>query len=230
MTRHRAPRPGHIVLAQRIAQMLAGTIVMGVGVALLLLAKFGLLPLDVLHAAVAARAGWTIGGAIIAVQALLLICYLPLRIRPGLGTITASVIPAVTCDVLIGILPTPEGTVPRLLLLAAGGTCFAIGTAAYLGAGLGSLPRDGVMLAVHQRRGYSLATIRITADIACLLLGAMIIGPVLAARTGVLGIGSVLLALLLGPLIARLRSFFERVQTPTVELVPTPTSPKEATP
>jgi uncharacterized membrane protein YczE len=114
------------------------------------------------------------------------------------------VIPAVTCDVLITILPVAQGTVARLLLLAAGGTCFAIGTAAYLGAGLGSLPRDGLMLALHQRRGYSPATIRIAADIACLLIGTVIIGPVPAARAGVLGVGSVLLALLLGPAIAQL--------------------------
>ena len=102
MSRHRAPRPGHVVLAQRIAQMLTGTIMMGLGIAMLLRARLGLLPLDILHAAVATRTGWTIGGAIIAVQSLLLMCYVPLRIKPGLGTVVASVIPAVTCDVLVG--------------------------------------------------------------------------------------------------------------------------------
>ncbi|WNV83171.1 hypothetical protein [Umezawaea sp. Da 62-37] len=206
--------------------MLTGTIMMGLGIAMLLLARFGLLPLDVLHVAVAARTGWTIGGAIIAVQALLLMCHVPLRIKPGLGTVVASVIPAVTCDVLIDILPPAEGTAPRLLLLAAGGTCFAIGTATYLGAGLGTLPRDGLMLAVHQRRGFSPATIRITADITCLLLGAVIIGPVPAVRTGVLGVGSVLLALLLGPAIARLRSARPASRPHSGPLT---ISPKEAT-
>jgi len=204
------PRPRGAGTLRRVVQVLLGTITMGSGIAVLLHAHLGLLPLDVLHTAVAIRGGWTIGGGIIAVQAVLLLCYLPLRLRPGIGTVAAAVIPAITCDMLLRVLPTTDAVVPRVGMLAAGIVLFAAGTATYLGAGLGSLPRDGLMLALHHRRGYRLSTIRVVADLGCLLAGAALLGPVPAVRSGIVGIGSVLLALLLGPAIARLLPIFRR--------------------
>lgn len=217
----------HTGLARRGVQVVVGTLMMGTAVALLLRAQLGLLPLDVLHSAVAVRGGWTIGGAIIAVQALLLLCYLPLRLRPGVGTVAAAVIPAITCDLLISVLPATDAIAPRVAMLVVGGSCFALGTATYLGAGMGSLPRDGLMLALHQRRGYRLSTIRVVADIGCLLLGVVLIGPAVAVRSGVAGVGTVLLALMLGPSIAWLLPWCTRIAGVDLRLVPS--QPKEST-
>jgi len=188
----------------QLMQLLCGNIVMGIAVALLLRARLGLLPLDVLHSAIAQRTGWTIGGAIIATQAVLLAAYLPARIRPGIGTVTTSVIPAVVCDVLLAHFPPPTTLGIRVVLLAAGGALFAAGVALYLGSGLGVLPRDGLMRALQARRGWNFGSIRVGADILCLATGWLLIGPVAALTTGVVGVGSILLATGLGPSIARL--------------------------
>lgn len=139
---------------RRYGQVVLGTITMGIGIAMVLTAAVGLLPLDILHSAVARLGGWSIGGAIIVVQSVLLALYVPLRLRPGPGTVAAAVVPAVACDVATGILPAAESLPTRLGMLLLGGVQFALGTAAYLSAGLGSLPRDGLMLALHQRRGH----------------------------------------------------------------------------
>lgn len=215
------------IAVRRGGQVVLGTITMGIGIAVLLAAGVGLLPLDILHSAVARLGGWSIGGAIIAVQSVLLVFYVPLGVRPGPGTVAAAVLPALTCDVVTGLLPVAGPVAPRLGMLVLGGTLFAFGTAAYLGAGLGSMPRDGLMLALHQRRGYRLSTIRVTADLCCLVLGLAILGPAAAVDTGVFGVGSLLLALLVGPTISRVLPFFSRIGHDSS--VPTLTPPNETT-
>jgi uncharacterized membrane protein YczE len=229
MIRRRTTGQPNRDLPSRFARMLGGTIMMGIGVAVLLRAELGLLPLDVAHSAIATWRGWSIGGAIIAVQAVLLLFYLPLGLRAGPATIAAAVIPAVTCDLLTAVLPIVESIPLRVGLLIAGTLLFAVGTASYLGADLGGLPRDGLMLALHHRRGYRLATIRVVADLGCLLVGALSIGPTVAVRTGVLGIGSVALAVLLGPLIARLRHSPLRPPPPQLRLVSSAPQQKKGT-
>lgn len=213
-------RPGP--MAVRLAQVAGGTTLMGLAVAVLVTSALGLLPLDVLHRAVGDRAGWTIGGAIIAVQSLLLAVNLSLGVRPdagggetepriiGIGTIASIVIPAVVADATLTVLPTPNSLWWQGIGLVLGGAMFATGTACYLAARLGALPRDGLMLAIEQRTGWGLARIRIGADLLCLTAGVLLINPITAVRTGSLGIGSVLLALALGPAIARLLPLFSR--------------------
>lgn len=214
MTTHPLATPSLITLAPRIAHVLAGTVAMGIGIATLLRAQVGLLPLDVLHTALAGLGGCSIGTAIIAVQGVLLTVGMALGARPGPGTLAAAVIPAVVCDHALTVLPIIDPLAPRLAMLAVGGALFAVGTAAYLGSGLGSLPRDGLMLLLHHRRGYRLAHIRITADLTCLALGTAIIGPAAATSTGALGPGSLLLALVLGPTIAQLLAWTGTIPAP----------------
>ncbi|WP_447002357.1 YczE/YyaS/YitT family protein [Saccharothrix isguenensis] len=186
----------------RFVRLVAGTVAMGLGIALLVRARLGLLPLDVLHAAISRHTGWTMGGAFLAVQAVLLLAYLPLRVRPGVGTVVAATVPAVVCDVALALLPD-FALVWRLALLPLGGVLFALGIALYLGAGMGALPRDGLMLELHCRRPWLRpAVIRVVADVACLLAGWLALGPVAAVTNGTVGLGSVLLAGLLGPVIA----------------------------
>jgi uncharacterized membrane protein YczE len=191
--------------------MLLGTALMGVGVALVVRSHLGLVPLDVLHTAVAGRAGWTLGGGIIAVQAILLALWVPLRIRPGPATVCAAVMPGITCDVTLAWLPDTAPLAARVAELAAGGLTFAVGVALYLGAGLGANPRDGIIQHLHHHHGHNLATVRAVLDVTCLAGGWLLLGPVAAVQLGVVGVGSVVLAVTLGPVIARLRPLAERV-------------------
>jgi uncharacterized membrane protein YczE len=225
-SRHRRRTSG---VALRLTQMALGTIVMGLGVALLVRAQLGLLPLDVLHAALAECAGWTMGGGIIAVQALLLATCVVLRIRPGVGAVTAVVIPALTCDATLAVLPTVTAMPTRLALLVAGGIACSLGTAACLGAGLGTVPRERLMLELHCRRGYRLSTIRVVLDLACLLAGWLLAGPGTAIRHGIVGAGSVLLALSLRPTIGWLLPRLTRLPYRTGPLPRTP-APRPCTP
>ncbi|WP_077007070.1 YczE/YyaS/YitT family protein [Saccharothrix sp. ALI-22-I] len=201
-------------------QMVVGTTLMGVGVGLVVRSQSGLLPLDVLHAAVADRAGFTLGGGIIAVQAVLLALWVPLRIRPGPATLLAAIMPGVGCDLTLAIVPT-YGELPlRLAQLPAGGFAFALGVALYLGAHLGANPRDGIIEHLHLH-GYDRARARIVLDLACLAGGLLLIGPAAAVRTGVVGAGSVLLALAVGPLVARLKPLFDHIPPTTATATPT---------
>ncbi|MDU0292995.1 hypothetical protein [Saccharothrix longispora] len=174
----------------RLLRLAAGTVLMGLGIALLVRAKLGLLPLDVLHAAISRHTGWTMGGAFLAVQAILLLAYLPLRMRPGAGTIMAATVPAVVCDAALALLPEPTWGW-RLVLLPVGAALFAVGIALYLEAGMGALPRDGLMLELHRRRPRMRpAAIRIVVDTGCLTAGWLALGPVAAVLDGTVGLGS----------------------------------------
>jgi uncharacterized membrane protein YczE len=158
----------------------------------------------VLHAAVGTLTGWGLGGGIVATQAALLVLWWPFRIRPGVGTVAGVVLPGATCGVVLAVLPAPEGIAVRILALVLGGGVLAVGVALYLGAGLGSIPRDGLILALHQRRGVGLSIVRVAADLVCLAAGWLMLGPAAALRDGVVGVGSVVLAVGLGPAIAAL--------------------------
>lgn len=192
----------------RLGQVALGNALMGVAVAMLVTAALGLLPLDIFHRAVGDRFGWTIGGAIIAVQATLLVLNLALGVKPGIGTVASVVIPAVVADLTLAVLPAPQVVWLRLMAMLLGGAMFAVGTALYLAGELGALPRDGLMIAVARRTSWSPARIRIGADVLCLLTGVLMINPAIAVANGSLGVGSVLLAVALGPSIASLIPLF----------------------
>lgn len=192
--------------SRRVLLLLSGTTLMGVAIGLLVRARLGLLPLDVLHSAVAVRTGWTLGVALIVTQALLLALYIPLRIKPGVGTVAAFVVPGIGADITLSLLPALTGTANRLALLVAGACAFSLGVALYLDADLGVLPRDGIIEALARRRGYRPALLRVLTDLLSLTAGCLAIGPALAVHSGLVGVASLALALVVGPLVAFLRA------------------------
>lgn len=201
-----------------VTRLAVGVSLMGLAMAQVINARLGILPLDVLHVALSRRLGWTIGGAFLAVQAVLLIAYAPLRIRPGAGTVATATVPALVCDLALSLSTPPSALGWRLLLLIVGGGLFAIGVALYLGSGLGALPRDGLMLELHRRRPWMRpAVIRLVVDTACLLAGWALLGPLAAVRDGTVGPGSILLVGLLGPAIAVL---LRRTRGTAAEAIP----------
>ena len=179
-------------LAWRIAQCVVGLIICGLGIALIIAADIGLAPWDVLHKGISRHTGIAVGTVIIIVGFALLALWIPLRVRPGIGTILNAVLIGWTVNVALPLLPEPDDTAWQLGEMAAGVLAFGIGTAMYIGAGLGPGPRDGLMTGVAAR-GYSLRLVRTAIEIAVLVSG--------WALGGSIGIGTAVFALAIGPLV-----------------------------
>jgi uncharacterized membrane protein YczE len=201
----------------RLGRLALGTATMGVGIALLVASRLGMAPMDSLHLAVARALGWDLGRGILLTQAVLLLTFIPLRLRPGPATIAGFVVPAATADALLALLPPLENVAVRLVAFVLGGVLFCSGVAIYLLSRLGQLPRDGLMLVlggdrdVAGRNGPRVAVVRIGLDVTFVAAATAILGPATAVHTGVLSVGTLALALLSGPMIARGLKVFARV-------------------
>ncbi|MEV7042839.1 hypothetical protein [Amycolatopsis sp. NPDC051061] len=204
-------------LAVRLVILAGGTTAMGGGIALLVWSRLGLTPMDVLHTGVSHATGWTFGSGIILCQLVLAMTFIPLRLRPGVGTVAALVIPAVVADGTLALLPTVDAIPIRVAALASGGLLFASGVAIYLSANLGRLPRDGIMMAFagppsddRRARARRVALTRIATDTAFIAGGVALLGPANAVYVGALSPGTLLLAAGSGPLIACLLDILAR--------------------
>ncbi|MFI5593699.1 hypothetical protein ACIA5G_52355 [Amycolatopsis sp. NPDC051758] len=181
--------------------------------------------MDVLHAAFSHAFGWSFGSSILVCQFILAATFLPLRIRPGIATVVAFIIPAIVADAVLSIMPSvdrlplPEtlALLIRALALLLGGLLFCAGVAAYLAAALGQLPRDGLMLVLAGARDITqaeprrLALARIGIDITCVAGGVALLGPANATHLGALAPGTLLMAAGSGPLISYLRCLAARL-------------------
>jgi uncharacterized membrane protein YczE len=167
-----------------------GLALFGIGEGALVAARLGNTPWTVLAQGVARRTPLDIGGATIVVSLLVLLGWIPLRQRPGLGTVGNVVVIGVVLDVAARVLPSPDAFAWQLLQAAAGIITIAVASALYLTANLGPGPRDGWMTGVHRRTGIGIATVRTTIEVCALVLG--------IALGGHAGLGTVLFAILVG--------------------------------
>jgi uncharacterized membrane protein YczE len=179
-------------MTRRLVQLFAGLALYGVSLALVLRAGLGLAPWDVLHQGLAQRTGVSIGVVLIVVSFLVLLAWIPLRERPGFGTIANAVLVGVFVDLTMAVLDDVHGWVWRALLLVAGVGLNGLATALYIGASLGPGPRDGLMTGLVRRTGWSVRVVR-----TCLEVGVLAVGFVLG---GTVGVGTVLYALAIGPI------------------------------
>jgi uncharacterized membrane protein YczE len=177
---------------RRLAQLAVGLWLYGASMALQIRGTLGLAPWDVLHEGLTKRTGLSFGTITIIVGALVLLCWIPLRQRPGVGTVCNVVLIGVAVDVTLAILPAPTDLFPRILLLTSGVVLNALAAATYIGARLGPGPRDGLTTGFCARTGTSLRLVRTVIEIAVLASGWLL--------GGTLGIGTVLYALAIGPL------------------------------
>jgi uncharacterized membrane protein YczE len=177
---------------RRLPQLLAGLLLYGVSMGLQIRSLLGLDPWDVLHDALSKRTGLSFGTITALTGAAVLLCWLPLRQRPGIGTICNIVLIAVAVDTTLALVPAPHSMVLRITLLIAGVVLNGLATASYIGARLGPGPRDGLMTGLHARTGWSVRLIRTAIEITVLATGWLLGGTV--------GIGTVLYALAIGPL------------------------------
>ena len=178
--------------AARIAWCITGLTVCGIGISLILAAELGAAPWDVFHTGVSELTGVPVGLVITGVGALLLFLWIPLRERPGLGTILNAIQIGLVVDLVLPRLPDIDGVAARLAMSAAGVVLFAFGSAVYIGAGLGPGPRDGLMTGIA-RRGVSIRLARTSIELTVLVLGIVLGGSI--------GIGTAMFAFGIGPLV-----------------------------
>lgn len=179
-------------MSVRLLHLYGGLVGFGAGLALMLRADLGLGPWDVLHQALADRLGLPIGWVVNGVAVLVLLAWIPLRVRPGLGTVSNVIIVGLTVDGALRVLPTPEPLALRFAFLAAGILVTATATGLYVGAGFGPGPRDGLMTGLA-RRGIPVRVARTGIELGALGLG--------LALGGSVGVGTVLFTLTIGPLV-----------------------------
>lgn len=176
---------------QVMPRLLSGLTLCGVAVAMLIRSDLGLGPWDVLHQGLAVTTGISIGFMTILVGFAVLLLWFPLRERPGIGTITNVVTIGLVIDATLAVTTAPSAIWMRWVLLALSTPLFAIGAGLYIGAGVGSGPRDGVMTGLN-RLGVPIAVARTTIEVAALWLG--------WALGGTVGVGTVYFALAAGPM------------------------------
>jgi uncharacterized membrane protein YczE len=179
-------------LALRLLRLFIGLVMFGLGIRSMLTSGLGVPPWDVLHQGLAVRFGLTVGIWSIIVSVLVLVIWIPLGERFGVGTLANAVIIGVTIDLSAGLIPEPGNTLAAALLVASGIVVIGIASGLYIGADLGPGPRDGLMTGIS-RRGFSLRLTRGLIEVTVLLIGWML--------GGTFGIGTVAFALLIGPLV-----------------------------
>jgi uncharacterized membrane protein YczE len=178
---------------RRLAQLYAGLALYGAGIALQVRAGLGLDPWDVFHEGVADRTGLSFGTVLGLTGALVMLAWIPLRQRPGLGTVSNVVVIAVSVDAMLAVLPEAGSSAVGLAMLLAGVALGGVASGAYIGAGLGPGPRDGLMTGLVGRTGRSIRLVRTSLELTVLAAG--------AALGGTVGLGTVVYALSIGPLI-----------------------------
>ena len=177
----------------RGAALLVGLLGYGFSMAVMVRAGLGLDPWDVFHQGLAGRTGMTIGIASAVVGVAVLLAWIPLRNRPGIGTVANVIVIAITVDAALAVLPTPTGLPLRIAMMLGAVLLNAVSTVLYIGAGLGPGPRDGLMTGLVTRTGLSVRLVRTSIEATVLAIGWLLGGTV--------GIGTVVYALGIGPLV-----------------------------
>lgn len=192
-----APTGGHT--ARRLAQLYIGLILYGASDALLVQAGLGLEPWGVLHQGLSERSGISIGVVSIIIGALVLLLWIPLRQRPGLGTVSNVFLVGLAMDATIALVPVQHAYAVRVPMLVAGIVLNGVATGLYIAAAYGPGPRDGLMTGLHRRTGRSIRLVRTVIEVSVCAVG--------FALGGTIGVGTVAYALAIGPL----AQFFLRV-------------------
>ncbi|MFF9647000.1 YitT family protein [Kitasatospora aureofaciens] len=173
--------------------MAVGLTLYGVSMALMLRSGLGLDPWDVFHQGLQRVLGLTVGAWVTICGALVLLLWIPLRQRPGVGTVANVLMIGAAMDLTLGLVGGPHGLPGRLALMAAAVVLNGVASGLYIGARLGPGPRDGLMTGLHRRTGRSLRLIRTGIELTVLAAG-LLLG-------GTAGVGTVVYALLIGPLV-----------------------------
>ncbi|MEU8764070.1 hypothetical protein [Streptomyces sp. NPDC048659] len=179
-------------LTRRLVQLYVGLALYGISSALLVRAGLGLEPWGVLHQGLAEKTGLTIGVVSIGVGAVVLLLWIPIRQRPGLGTVSNVFVVGLAMDATLALVPDLDGLAAGIALMVLGIVLNGAATGLYIAARLGPGPRDGLMTGLHRLTGRSIRLVRTAIEIAVVATGFVLGGSV--------GVGTVLYALCIGPL------------------------------
>jgi uncharacterized membrane protein YczE len=189
-----------------LAVLLVGLWSFGTGEALLVASRLGNTPWTVLAEGVSRHSPLSIGAATFAISLTVLLLWVPLRERPGLGTLANAVVIAVAIDLMLRVLPSPDATAGRLAEVVGAIACIGIGSGLYLTTLLGPGPRDGWMTGLARRTGLPIAPVRLAIEVSVLVAG--------WALGGRVGLGTVLFALTIGHAVAAAIAVLQRLASP----------------
>jgi uncharacterized membrane protein YczE len=176
---------------RRLTQLYLGLLLYGVSDAMLLLAGLGVDPWDVLHQGLSRRIGLAVGTWAVIVGVVVLLLWIPLRQRPGFGTLSNVIVVGLVIDAVVVAVPPVHGFAARVVVMLAAVVLNGVATGAYIGAGLGPGPRDGLMTGLAAR-GHSIRIVRTCIEVTVLISGWLLGGTV--------GLGTVVYALGIGPI------------------------------
>lgn len=182
-----------VMLPRRLLALYTGLWLYGLSMAVMVRADLGLDPWDVFHQGVAQHVPLSFGTVTALTGVAVLLAWIPLRQRPGLGTVSNVVVIAISVDVGLAMLPDFDGYILRTAAMTGAVVLNAIATVLYIGAGMGPGPRDGLMTGLVGRTGRSVRLVRTTIEVTVLTTGWLLGGSV--------GIGTVVYAFGIGPLI-----------------------------
>jgi uncharacterized membrane protein YczE len=179
-------------LGRRLPQLFLGLVLYGVSMAFMVRSALGTMPWDVLHWGLARNVPFSFGQIVIGLSFLILLLWIPLREVPGLGTIANSIVIGLAADATLSLVDAPSGWLARIALLLVAIFLNGVATASYIGAQFGRGPRDGLMTGLARVTGHSIRLVRTVLEVVVVLIG--------LALGGVLGVGTILYALAIGPL------------------------------
>ena len=204
-------------LPRRLTQLYLGLVAYGASMALMVRSRVGNMPWDVFHQGLARHTGLSFGTLTILVGALALLAWIPLRQRPGIGTLSNVVVIGLVADGTLAVVPAPRLMSARIGLLALGVLLNGLASGLYIGAGLGPGPGDGLMTGLAARTGLSIRLVRTGLEVAVVLSGWLLGGTV--------GAGTVVYAVTIGPLV---QLFLPRLTVRRPVPVPAPADPPAA--
>jgi uncharacterized membrane protein YczE len=183
-----------LILTRRVIQLLVGLFAYGIAISLMVQAGIGVAPWDVLTQGISHQTGLDFGLLTNVIGGAVLLCWIPIRQRPGLGTLANVLLIGPSAQLGLWIVPQQRLLVFQLLYYVAGLLLLAVATGLYIGARMGPGPRDGLMTGIHARTGWKLWAIRTVIEVTVLLVG--------WALGGNFGPGTIAFALLIGPLVS----------------------------
>lgn len=196
-------------MTRRILQLLIGLFLYGIGIALIVRGAIGVAPWDVLTQGIDNHTHLGFGLITVLMSGVVLLFWIPIRQKPGIGTVLNALLVGPSADVGLWLIPEGLDLWLRIILFAAGLLVLAAATGLYIGAHFGPGPRDGLMTGLHKRTGWKIWIVRTGIEVVVLGIG--------WALGGNVGVGTVLFALLVGPLCNWTIPFFA-IKRPTIEV------------
>lgn len=181
------------VSSARWLKLMTGLVCFGVGIAMMKQSQLGLSPWEVLHDGLAKISGYQIGTISIFIGMLVLLLWIPIGEKPGIGTILNIMVVGTVTNLTLLYIPLASELLLQVFWLVAGLLVIGLGSALYLGSRLGAGPRDGLMMGFYRRTGQSIRLVRTVLEISVLFVGWFLGGTV--------GIGTLAFAVGIGPII-----------------------------